>query len=252
MAAEDTAANGATQGGTPPADVTAQRIADIALKHFAQRGYTSTKLEAIAIEAGISKRMVHYYFADKEGLYHEALTQAARKLTPDVAHMEIDSAVPVEGVRKLVDIVFHQYVTHPEAVRLLTQASVVDGPQPTAPSLGTDLSELTLHMNRLLLTGQDAGAFRPGISAQDVFTLIASLAMYGTTNALVMDSILGVDMSSEANTAGLHRLVVDTVLAFLTSNIPATGQDSYLSVNQLEEHADSSDTIYGSEHDIYA
>ncbi len=39
------------------------------------------------------------------------------------------------------------------------------------------------------MLGQDSGAFRPGISANDIFTLIASLTMYRVTNRSMMQTL---------------------------------------------------------------
>lgn len=114
-----------------------------------------------------------------------------------------------------------------------------------------DLSGLSLHLDKLLMVGQDAGAFRPGISANDVFTIIAALAIYRTTNHDMMDNLLGIDMTNEVNTEGMHRLVVDTVLAFLTSNIPDSGQESYLVAHSTDDESEAPSDIYDSESGIY-
>lgn len=65
----------------------------------------------------------------------------------------------------------------------------------------------------MLLLGQDAGAFRPGISANDIFTLISSLTVYRVTNHQVMvENMLGVNFNTQENIDGMHRLTVDAVL----------------------------------------
>ena len=42
---------------------TLDRAVDIALTHFAREGYAATKLDTIAREAGMSKRMLHYHLS---------------------------------------------------------------------------------------------------------------------------------------------------------------------------------------------
>ena len=62
----------------------------------------------------------------------------------------------------------------------------------------------------------------------------------------MMDNLLGVDMSSQANTDGMHRLTVDAVLAFLTANIPDSGHESYLVPSDADEGDEASpQDIYG-------
>ena len=224
-------------------EVTQEVVLDVALKHFAELGFAEARLEAIAQESGMSKRMIHYHFGDKKGLYLSCLQLAVAKLRPSAAEMELDSGVPVEGVKKIVEVVFRHYIAYPEAVRLLVvenlmeYAHVIDR-QPIA-----DQSSVTLQLDKLLMLGQDAGAFRPGISAQDVFALITSLAIFRLTMHKTTVNLYGVDMTDRHNTAGMARMAVVAVVAFLTSNLKNSQEISYLSTiaanETVEETTDS-------------
>ncbi|MGP6172555.1 TetR/AcrR family transcriptional regulator [Corynebacterium sp. A21] len=228
--------------------VSPEQVIDVAVEMFADKGFPDTRLEQIAKISGMSKRMIHYHFGDKQGLYHRALSEALHRLHPEAEDMELDSTVPVEGVRKVVDALHRQYRRHPEAMRMF----VLENLHPQAdysevPTLKDDAS-ITLHLDKLLMLGQDAGAFRPGIAAEDVFTLISALSCYPVTHGPGFDQSFGVDLHTEENQAGLHRLVVDSVLAFLTSNIPHNGRDSYLTVQAtVEDTPISSQGIYADE-----
>ena len=113
-----------------------------------------------------------------------------------------------------------------------------------------DVSEISLHLDKLLMLGQDSGAFRPGISANDIFTLISALTMYRVTNHAMMSNLLDIDMHTHNNTEGLHRMAVDAVLAFLTANIPDIGFESYLTQNETELDAESAPLdVYSTEDD---
>ena len=224
--------------------VTVDRVIDVAVAQFARDGFHETKLENIARASGMSKRMIHYHFGDKKGLYHRALVAAIERIHPDEEAMELDSSVPVEGVRKLVDALFDRFVGNPDAVCLLLMENVHHVLDTTELAPLTDESSMTLHLDRLLMLGQDAGAFRPGISADDIFLLISSVAFYRTANRDLTVNLFGVDMMNEENTAGMHRFVVDAVLAFLTSNIPDSGYRSYLTPNLAGDEPQSALGIY--------
>ena len=101
-----------------------------------------------------------------------------------------------------------------------------------------------LHINRLLMLGQDSGAFRPGISATDLYLLITSMTLLPVSTHNITQGLFSVDLYAKENIAGLHRLVVDMVLAFLTSNIPDSGHQSYLEEDISESKSDSSTSIY--------
>lgn len=219
-------------------------VIDVAISQFSELGYSDAKLEAISRLSGMSKRMIHYHFGDKKGLYCQALKVASERLNPPIDSLEIDSGVPVEGVRKLVDRIFQQHSQHPEEISLLVQENryrILDSTQQAV----TDVSGVSLHLDKLLMLGQDSGAFRPGIAANDIFTLISSLTMYRVTNHAMMHNLLGVDTLNEANTEGMRRLAVDAVLAFLTANIPDSGHQSYLVADgPVEEDGATGPDIY--------
>lgn len=233
-----------------PEEATVEGVIGIAINLFAADGYNGTKLDAISRASGMSKRMIHYHFGDKQGLYQQALATAAARLTPELADVETDSPVPVEGMAKVVDAIFQTNVKHPECVRLLAQESVIRSLEATSGPL-IDLSGMSLHVDKLLMTGQDSGAFRPGISTNDILTLIASISTYRTVGNELMLNLLNVDLNSEENIEGARRMAVDTVLAFLTSNIPDSGQESYLVAELSDDESESPADIYEDAAGIY-
>ena len=52
---------------------TRKRILDAASAEFAAKGFAGARVDAIAREASINKRMLYHYFGDKEGLFREVL-----------------------------------------------------------------------------------------------------------------------------------------------------------------------------------
>ena len=52
---------------------TRKRILEAASAEFAAKGFAGARVDAIAREASINKRMLYHYFGDKEGLFREVL-----------------------------------------------------------------------------------------------------------------------------------------------------------------------------------
>lgn len=218
-----------TSHGMPAdADPAVATAVDIAIATFAREGFDATKLQSLADGADMSKRMLYYHFGDKRGLYRAALARAVRQLTPPQEVLSRSSSVPVEGMRRFVDAFFHRFLHHPDAARLVLRENLdpvlADGDDLQLQ----ELSEVVLHVERLLLLGQDSGAFRPGISADDILVMLCSLSIFREGNMHTTAGVLGVDLANQRNTEGLRRMAIDMVLAFLTSNIPPSGYGSYL------------------------
>lgn len=206
-------------------------IVDTALSQFARYGYAHATLDAIAAAAGTTPAALTEHHGGKPGLYRQALERAADTVAPEGDALDLLGSVPVDGIRRFVTALFESYRTHPACVQLLLRENL----DPVAEAEDSSLeqrSDIALHVERLLMLGQDTGAFRPGISAEDVLVLAVSLCQFHTTHAAAGFTVGRIDVDDPRNVEGLKRLVVDTVLAFLTSNIPHSGHDSYLVAEQ--------------------
>ncbi|QYH20547.1 TetR family transcriptional regulator [Corynebacterium aquatimens] len=206
---------------------------------FASRGFEATTLEDVVKDSGVPKRALTAAFGDKRGLYEHALRRAVACISPSDDVLNRSYAVPVEGMRTFVDAMFHTFMENPDCVRLILRENVdgiVDIEEMTA---GSGDNDVALHVERLLLLGQDAGAFRPGIGAEDVLVLIVALCEFVVAHSATIYAISRVDFSEDRNVDGMRRMVIDSVLAFLTSNIAPSGHDSYLVSPEAESLGDA-------------
>ena len=85
---------------------TEQKILEIAKKVFIQKGLDGTRLEEIAIEAGINKALLHYYFRSKEKLFERIFDEMSSKLIPDFS-LIIESQRPIE---EKIELFVHHYI----------------------------------------------------------------------------------------------------------------------------------------------
>lgn len=178
------------------------------------------------------------FSVDKHERYTQALNACLATITPPAEALRVDSPIPAEGMAHIVNAVYTQLDAHRDAVALLAAESlhpVLDSDTATAVM---ESSELGLHLDRVLLRGQEAGVFRPGIAAQDVFYLLIALSFFRLNHRHLLATTTRVDALSTTNSAGIRRLVVDAVLSFLTSNIADSEHESYLVTSS--EDSDSS------------
>ncbi len=71
-----------------------ERILQVAMEHFARRGYEDTRAEEIAAQAGVSKGAVFGYFDTKAGLFLAAYQAAARSFP---AYLDAPARIREEG-----------------------------------------------------------------------------------------------------------------------------------------------------------
>ena len=85
---------------------TEQKILEAAKKVFIQKGLDGARLEEIALEAGINKALLHYYFRSKEKLFETIFDQMVSKIAPDFSVI-VESKSPIE---EKIELFVHRYI----------------------------------------------------------------------------------------------------------------------------------------------
>ena len=78
----------------PRSEAKRGRIVEVAILHFAERGYSAARVEDIAAQLGIAKGSVFQHFKSKDGLFFEAYKKAVQSFPK---HMQAPAAVLERG-----------------------------------------------------------------------------------------------------------------------------------------------------------
>lgn len=106
----------------------AQRILDAAYRCVVRDGYAASSMQRIADEAGVQKRMLHYYFASRERLFEALVEQVGERLLEPLEERISDLSDPAEIVSSGLGIVWEELLADPEpqAVYLALVVEAVD------------------------------------------------------------------------------------------------------------------------------
>ena len=102
-------------------------ILRIARGEFAANGLSGARMDEIASKTKTSKRMLYYYFGDKEGLYRRALEAAYDDVRKGEEALHLEGASPDEGLRRLIEFTFDHHSANPEFIRLVMIENVHNG-----------------------------------------------------------------------------------------------------------------------------
>src|SRR4030088_1076597 len=98
---------------------TRRRILDAATEEFARFGLGGARVDRIAVRAGANKRMLYYYFGDKDALFRAVLEAAYAEIRQAERALRLLDAPPAEAIAALVRFTFRYYIEHPEFITLL-------------------------------------------------------------------------------------------------------------------------------------
>jgi TetR/AcrR family transcriptional regulator len=102
---------------------TRDEIVEAAIAEFAEKGFYSAHMEAIAGRAGVNKAMVYYYFGSKEKLLSEVLAVIFQRISEDMRKRFVPSQRrspnPVDRIRLFVESHFDVFTLHQNYARIL-------------------------------------------------------------------------------------------------------------------------------------
>ena len=116
---------GATRAQDP--EGTRRNILDIASEEFALNGLSGARIDEIAARTRSSKRMIYYYFGDKEGLYLSALENDYRLVREGEAKLDTEDLAPLAALGRLVEFTFDHHHQHEEFIRMVMIENIHKG-----------------------------------------------------------------------------------------------------------------------------
>ncbi len=199
------------------ADLTKSEILEAALDEFATHGLAGARTEEIAARTRVSKRMLHYYFESKEGLYAAVLERAYEEIKLDFLQLDLAQLHPIEAIKQVAACIYHHYETHPQFVRLVITENLHKGKflDELKESKGIYMPSLEL-LDVALRKGQERGIFRRYVDAIDLQTLIDSFCFFRVSNQHTFKTLYGREMMAADKQDHYELMLQDLVVAYLT------------------------------------
>ncbi|MGU3436048.1 TetR family transcriptional regulator [Actinomycetes bacterium M1A6_2h] len=198
-------------------DLTKHDILEVATSEFADKGYAGARVDEIARQTHTTKRMIYYYFMDKEGLYKAVLERSYLVIREQESSVDIEGLSPVDAIREIAGVTFDHHEQHPDFIRLVATENILRGEHIKTSDvlgrLGNPAAEL---LGTILARGQDGGIFRTDVDALDVHMVISSYCFFRLSNRYTFDALFGRDLTDPSTRDHLRRMLGDLVIAFLT------------------------------------
>jgi AcrR family transcriptional regulator len=192
---------------------TRANILEIATEEFATHGLNGARVDAIAARIHTSKRMIYYYFQDKEGLYRAVLEHAYSIVRGIEARLGLDEQEPEEALRSLVEQTFENDDANEAFVRLVLIENIHRGEHLNdLGSIRKINKGIITTIKRIMEKGQAAGRFRTDIDAIDVHMAISALCFFRVSNKHTFGKIFNVDLTNRKRREKHKRMAVDSIL----------------------------------------
>lgn len=204
-------------GRTNDAEATRRNIIAVATAEFADKGFNGARVDEIAARTNTSKRMIYYYFEDKEGLFVAVLEDAYRRIRAIEATLNLDHLDPVSALKALVGFTFDYQNANEDFIRLVMVENIQKGEHIARSKAIQNLNLSVIESIRdIYRRGLGAGVFREGIDEIDLHMSISALCFFNVANRATFSRIFRRDMASPRALARRREVVIDTILRFVS------------------------------------
>jgi len=196
---------------------TRRNILEVASKEFALNGLSGARIDEIAARTRSSKRMIYYYFGDKEGLYLHALENAYWLVRDGEGKLDTDGLPPLEALRKLVEFTFEHHRKHEEFIRMVMIENIHHGQYLERSEVIREVNKTAIdHIARIYHRGVCDGVFRAGIDPVDLHWQVSALCFFNVSNRATFSKIFNRNLDNEETQGRLRRNAVDMILRFVS------------------------------------
>jgi len=195
---------------------TRQAIIAAATQEFAEFGIGGARIDAIAARAGLNKRLLYYYFGNKDDLFQAVLERAYEDIRSAEGELHLGEIDPIEAIRKLVAFTWNYYIAHPEFLSLLGSENLHKAAHLKKSANILEMnSPLLQALDTVLEHGRSARLFRSGVDPVQLYISIAALAYFYLSNQHTLSAIFGRDLRQpKAETERLSH-ITELVLGYL-------------------------------------
>ena len=209
------AGNGRQGWKQDPVGVRANILA-VARAEFAASGLSGARIDEIAAKTRTSKRMIYYYFTDKDRLYREVLEDAYREVRAGEEALELSDLKPIEALRRLVEFTFDHHSRNPDFIRLVMIENIHDARYlAQSPAIKKVNKTAIDRLERIYNEGLAEGVFRPGIKPIELHWQISALSFFNVSNRATFAGIFGSALTRPSGQKTLSADVVAMVLRFV-------------------------------------
>ena len=203
---------------TRDAERTRAEIIEVATREFADKGYDGARVDEIAAKMSTTKRMIYYYFGNKEQLYVEVLEHAYAGIRAIEQQLDVEHLDPLDAIRQLAELTFDHHESHPDFIRLVSIENIHRAEHISRSTVLSGLANPALDvLAHILDRGAAAGVFRAGVDPLDMHMVISSYCLFRIANRHTWGAIFKRDLLDPERRDQQRRLLGDLVVEYLTA-----------------------------------
>lgn len=170
------------------AELTRQHLLQAAVKVFAEKGYTATRLSDIAEEANVTRGAIYWHFENKRNLFTALFKERVSPVFNLIDQILSEDVTPLVKIEKVITVFFEKMACDREMQTNQQLEFMEMKLRGDFPEIKEYMKASTGKINKVLLkiiiAGMESGEIRTNISPQSITSTIATLFLgYGHLKA---------------------------------------------------------------------
>lgn len=161
---------------------TRERLLDVAVQEFAERGFAGAKVDRIARRARVNKAMLYYHFRSKAGLYLTILREQFAALGEAAASARKPELPADQQLNRFIDAIAREAAARPHFPSIWLR-EIAEGGRHLDATVVAALRRVLETLASILDDGRRAGTLRPANPLVVQISIVAPLMFYSASNA---------------------------------------------------------------------
>ncbi len=193
-----------------------ERILKAATDEFARFGLGGARVDRIAVRAGANKRMLYYYYGNKDDLFLAVLEASYARIRSAERALHLADLEPRQAMRRLVEFTWNYYLAHPEFLTLLNSENLHRARHvKRSQSIVAMHSPFVAIIKQVLQRGARGGQFRRGVDPVQLYISIAALGYFYLSNRYTLSAIFQQELLAPRHKAERLKHMTGLVLGYL-------------------------------------
>ena len=185
-------------------------------REIASLGLSGSRINVIADKCKTSKRMIYYYFGDKEGLYRAVIESAYREVRDAEQDLDLEHLEPMTALETLIEFTFHHHNRHPDFIRLVMIENIHHGEFLRHSDTIQALNAPAINrLERIYQRGVEAGCFRAGLTPLELHWFISAFSFFNVSNRASFSLIFGDALTRDDSQSVLAAHAREMILRFV-------------------------------------
>ena len=200
----------------PKSQITIDKILTSALEEFSEKGFFGARIDSIAANAGVNKRMIYEHFENKENLYKEVLTSVYEKCAESEREFFSEDLRPQDAIRNVVRIYFKFLYDNPDFVRILMWENLNNADSIPVQQLKSIKAPAFEYIKYQVNRGKEQGIFKADVDNGQIVVSLMNFGFAYFTNIHTLSLILEKDLGAPEEVSKRAEFVCDILINYLT------------------------------------